>query len=160
MSLMLDCCSQMTHFMVADHGRVERDYLVDQLVGSCLCIANKIAILWRSKAPSFLYNSGLAWFPIPLLAPPWALIFNLTVEGEEEKRLSSVQGDSFDLRHLAFSSCIVSLCFYPSKRLFLTLECIMLLAAWASELSLIFLPPKQAATNSLTSVIFLGFPAS
>lgn len=109
------------------------------MVGNCLCIANKVAILWRSKTTSFLYNSGLAWFPFPLFPPPSALSFNLAVE-EEGKIICSVLGDSFDLHFLAFLSLpaffFFSFFLLTIQRLFLTLEGVMLLASW--EISVLF----------------------
>lgn len=51
--------------------------------------SHKVAILWRSKATSFLYNSGLGWF-LSLLPLVLALLPSILLKEREEKRLSVV----------------------------------------------------------------------
>lgn len=93
----------------------------------------------------------VSYFPSPITFSPG---LGVAAE-EEEKRLSVVY------REGALISTSSPFLLAPSltiRSLFLTLEGVMLLASWES--CLIFLQPKQAATNPLSSVILLGFQTS
>lgn len=70
----------------------------------------------------FFNSSGIDKFPFPFLPPLSALFFNLAIEEEEANRLSVVN------REIALISTSARLS-SSSKRLFLTLEGVILLSS-------------------------------